>query len=57
MKGKKNKDVYLQTIAMIDPATSRIEIRSVPKIRACLVANQVALALLTSIPNKITIVS
>ena len=31
MKGKKDKDVYLQAITMIDPATGWIEIRSVPE--------------------------
>ena len=41
MKGKKDKDVYLQAITMIDPATGWIEIRSVPEARADLVANQV----------------
>ena len=30
MKDKKEKDVYLQAITMIDQATSWIEIRSVP---------------------------
>ena len=44
MKGKKDEDVYLQAITMIDPATAQIEIRSVPKARADLVANQVELA-------------
>ena len=27
MKGKKDKDIYIQAIPMIDPATSWIEIR------------------------------
>ena len=36
MKGK--KDVYLQAITMIDPATGWIEIRSVPEARADLSA-------------------
>ena len=44
MKGKKEKDVYLQAITMIDPATSWIEIRTVPEARAALVAHQVELA-------------
>ena len=48
MKGKKDKDVYLQAITMIDPATGWIEICSVPEVRADLVANQVELAWLTS---------
>ena len=57
MIGKKDKDVYLHAITMIDPATSWIEIRSVPEARADLVANQVELAWLTrySRPNKITV--
>ena len=57
MKGKKDKDIYLQAITMIDPATGWIEIRSVPEARADLVANQVELAWLTRypLPNKITI--
>ena len=57
MKGYKDKDVYLQAITMIDPATSWIEICSVPEARADLVANQVELAWLTRypLPNKITI--
>ena len=56
MKGKKDKDVYLQAITMIDPATGWIEIRSVPEARADLVANQVELAWLTRypLPNTIT---
>ena len=33
MKGKKNKDVYLQAITMIDLGTGWIEIRSVPEAR------------------------
>ena len=44
MKGKKDKDVYLQAIIMIDPAPSWIEKRSVPEARADLVTNQVELA-------------
>ena len=57
MKGKKDNDVYLQAITMIDPATGWIEIRSVPEARADLVANQVELAWLTRypLPNKITV--
>ena len=47
MKGKKDKDVYLQAITMIDPATGWIEIRSVLEARADLVANQVELTWLT----------
>ena len=47
IKGKKDKDVYLQAITMIDAATDRIEIHSVPEARADLVANQVKLAWLT----------
>ena len=44
MKGKKNKDIYLQEITMIDPANGQIEISSVPEARADLDANQVELA-------------
>ena len=45
MRGnKKDRDVYLQVITMIDPATGWIEICSVPEARANLVANQVELA-------------
>ena len=47
MKGKKDKDIYLQAITIIDPAMGWIEIHSVPEARADLVANQVELALLT----------
>ena len=39
MKGKKDKDFYLQAITMIDPAFGWIEIRSAPEARADLVAN------------------
>ena len=44
---------------MIDPTTSWIEIRSVPKARAGLVANQVELSWLTRypLPNEIKVVS
>ena len=53
MKGMKDKDVYLQSITMIDPATSWI----VPDARADLVANQVELVWLTRypLPNKIMV--
>ena len=44
MKDKKDKDVYFQSITMIDPATGWIEIRSVQEARADLDANQVELA-------------
>ena len=37
MKGKKDKDIFLQAITMIDPATGCIKIRSVPEARADLV--------------------
>ena len=43
MKGKKDKNVYLQAITTIDPATGWIELHSVPEARADLVANQVEL--------------
>ena len=57
IKDYKVKDVYLQTITMIDPATSWIEICSVPEARADLVTNQVDLAWLSiyPLPNKITV--
>ena len=57
MKGKKDKDVYLQAIAMIDPATGWIEIHSVLEFRADLVANHIGLAWLSRypIPHNITI--
>ena len=50
MKGKKDKDVYLQAIIMMDPATSWIEIRSVQEARLDLVPYQVELAWLTRYP-------
>ena len=34
MKGKKDKDVYLQAITMINPTAGWIEIRSVPEARS-----------------------
>ena len=39
MKFKKDKDIYLQAITMLAPATSWVEICSVPEARANLVAN------------------
>ena len=58
MKGKKDKDVYLQTISMIHPITGWIEKHSVPEARVDLVASQVELAWLTRypLPNKIIMV-
>ena len=50
MEGKKDNKMYFQVITIIDPATDLIEIRSVPKARADLVANQVKLAWLTKYP-------
>ena len=47
VKGKKDKDVYLQAIIMIDPATGSIEICSVSEAKTYLVANQVDQACLT----------
>ena len=45
MKGKKDEDVYLQAITMIDLATTgQIEMCSVPEARADLFANQVDVA-------------
>ena len=57
MKGKKDKDVYLQAITMIDPATGWMKIRSVAEARAELIDIQVELAWLTihPLPNKITV--
>ena len=57
MKDKKEIDVYLQAITMIDPATSWIEIHAVPEARADLVTKQVELAWLTRypLPNKIVV--
>ena len=57
MKGKKDRDIYLQAIIMIDSATGWIEICSIPEVRADLVANQVKLVRLTRypLPNKITV--
>ena len=57
MKDKKNKDVYLQSVTMIDPATGWIEMLSVPEARVDLVANQVDQAQLTRYPlhNKIIV--
>ena len=55
MKVKNDKDIYLQSIFVKDPATCCIEICSVPKARADLDANQVELAWLTkhTLPNKV----
>ena len=57
MNGLKDKDVYLQAVTMIDPATGWIEIRSVSEARADLVPNQVKLAWIARYPppNKITV--
>ena len=44
MKDKKDKDDNIHAIAIIDPATDWIEIRSVPEARADLVANEVETA-------------
>ena len=55
MKGKKDKDVYLQTITMIDSATGWIEICFLPEGRVDLVANQVQLAWLTRYPLRNTV--
>ena len=57
MKGKKEKDIYLQAITMIDPSMGLIEIYSVQEFRADLVAIQVKSACLTRycLPNKIMI--
>ena len=50
LKGKKNKDAFLQVITLIDPAKSWIEICSVLEIRTDIVANQVESAWLTRYP-------
>ena len=57
MTHEKGKEVYLQTITMIDPANSWIEISSVPVARVDLVANQVELAWLSryALTNKINV--
>ena len=57
MKGKKDKDVYLQAITTIDPATGWIEIYSVPEARADLATNKVVLAwlIMNPLPNKNTV--
>ena len=57
MKGKKNQDEYLHVITMLDPAMDQIEIHSVPRTKADLVANQVEQAWLTRylLPDKIII--
>ena len=44
MKGRKDKDVYLQAISMTDLAIGWIEVYSVPEARTDLVANQIELA-------------
>ena len=41
MIDNKDKDIYLQAMTMIDPATGWIETCSVPEARVYLVANQV----------------
>ena len=50
MKGKKDKDVYLRAITMIDRVSGWLEIHSVPEARADLVANQEELVWLTRYP-------
>ena len=54
MKGKKDKDIYLQVIVMIDLATGWIESLSVPEARADLFLNQVGLTRYP-LPNKIIV--
>ena len=55
MTTKSEKSVYLQAVTMIDSATGWIEIRTLPSVRADLVAYQVELNWLTCypIPNKV----
>ena len=57
MKGEKGKDVYLQAITMIDPATGWIEIYFEPEVRADLVTYQVEVLWSTrfTLPDKIRI--
>ena len=57
IEGKKDKDVYLRAITMIDPATGWIDIFSVSEARVDLVVNQVELAWSTRdpLPNKATV--
>ena len=50
IKCKKDQDVYLQIITMIEPAIGWIEILSVPEARVHLVASQIELAWLTKYP-------
>ena len=45
MKGKKDKDVFVQVITMIDLAIGWIEISCMPEARTNLVSNQIELAL------------
>ena len=57
MKGKKEIDVYLQAITMIDLATDSIKICYIREARADLVAHQVYLTWRTrySLPNIIKV--
>ena len=47
--------IYLYLVTIIDPATGRIEIHTVPSAQADIIANQVELACLTCypLPNKV----
>ena len=57
MTTKSGRSVNLQAVTMIGPATSWIEICTIPSARADLVANQVELAWLThySLPNTVIV--
>ena len=57
MKCKKDKDINLQAITMIDPATSWVGVCSVPEARTHLAANKVepAWSTILPLPTKITV--
>ena len=57
MIDKKDKDVHLRTITMIDPVSGCIEILSMTEARADLVANQVGEVWLNrhSLPHIVTV--
>ena len=52
---KNGKNVHLQTVTMIDPASGWIEIHAAPSTRADLVSNIVELAWLTRYPLRSTV--
>ena len=53
MTTKNGKTVYLQAVTMVDPATGRIEIRTVPSAHADLVSNTVELPRINKINKQI----